>query len=133
MYIHNHTKTYNPHSYAVTKETTVIKWSAISQINFDTSLHLQDNNKQNESHHTWLHMLWSYSFEIVTKNSTKLYWQLTPMPWLQTLFYSHLQCYYCPDGKLTDTETQFENRCTFTTIQKHTTHILTLWQNKPQS
>ena len=34
---------------------------------------------------------------------------------------------------VTDTETQFENKSTFTTIQKHTTHILTLCQNKPQS
>ena len=42
------------------------------------------------------------------------------------LFYSHLQCYYCPNSKLTDTETQFENKGTFTTIQKHTTHILML-------
>ena len=41
-------------------------------------------------------------------------------------YFIHTQCHYCPDSKLTDTETQFENRGTFTTIQKHTTHILTL-------
>ena len=41
-------------------------------------------------------------------------------------YFIHTQCHYFPDSKLTDTETQFENRGTFTTIQKHTTHILTL-------
>ena len=33
-------------------------------------------------------------------------------------YFIHLQCYYCPDSKLTDTETQFENRGTFTNHTK---------------